>query len=90
MHGGSAEEAVVVVKRIAYEGMVTYLRIKRYVSAVRRRRRVEYVNDELEIIKSSLYEVRLKLEGSFYHLRRIPQARGRDTTDKMKIQKKAK
>ena len=90
MHGGSAEEAVVVVKRIADEGVVTYSRIKRFASAVRRRRRVEHVNDELEIIKSNLYEARLKLEGSSYHLRRISQARGRDMTDEVKIRKKAK
>lgn len=82
MHGGSADEAVVVVKRDADEDMVTYLRVKRSVSAERRRRRVEYVNDELEIIKSSLYEVRLA-RGSSYHLRRIHQVRGRDTIDKI-------
>ncbi len=54
MHVGSAEEAVVVVKRFADEDMVTYPRVKRIVSAARRRRRAEYVNDELEIIKSNL------------------------------------
>ncbi len=72
MHGGSAEEAVVVVKRAADEGMVTYLRVKRSVSAWKkrkkekgRRRRAEYVNDELEIIKSNLYEIRFS-RGSTY------------------------
>jgi len=37
MHRGPAEEAVVVVKRAANEGMVTYLRIKRSVSAEKKK-----------------------------------------------------
>jgi hypothetical protein len=37
MHRGSAEEAVVVVKRVANEDMVTYLRIKRTVSAEKKK-----------------------------------------------------
>ncbi len=90
MHEGSADEAVVVVKRVANEGMVTYPRVKRSGSAERRRRRAEYANDRMEIIRSNLYEVRLKLEGSSYHLRRTPQARGREMTDEIKIRKKAK
>ena len=47
MPRGFAEEAVVVVKQIADEDVVTYPRIKRFESAVRWRRRVEYVNDRL-------------------------------------------
>ena len=42
-----AEEAVVVVKQIADEDMVTYVRVKRFERAVRWRRRAEYVNDKL-------------------------------------------
>ena len=81
MHRGPAEEAVVVVKRAANEGMVTYLRIKRSVSAEkksRRRRRVEYVNDRLESRRSNLHEVRQKRIGLFDCLRRIHQCKGEE------------
>ena len=37
MHRGFADEAIVVVKRAANEDMVTYLRVKRSVSAEKKK-----------------------------------------------------
>ena len=60
MHRGFSDEAILVVKLNAEENMVTYLRVKHSGSAARWRRRAEHVNDELEIMKSHPYEIRLR------------------------------
>ena len=62
MNRGFADEAVLVVKQGAYEGVVTYLRIKLTVSGASWRRRVEHATDGATLIRSDLLEACLLKE----------------------------
>ena len=57
MNQGSADEAVVVIKQLADEGMVTCLRIKLAVSNRRLRRRAEHENDGMYFIAIYRHEI---------------------------------
>jgi len=60
MNQGAADEAVVVLKRFADEGMVTYRRVKQTDSDRNSRRRAEHENDGRYSIKIYCHEISIK------------------------------
>ena len=57
MHKGSADEAVVVLKRFADEGMVTCRRVKQTASDRMSRRRAEHESDGRYSVKIYCHEI---------------------------------